>query len=1578
MNPTINRESTNEEFKKLTPPVTPQKKSAKRRLTNSQLQASHLTVLSKAGRSVTQTYDGQETSSERLAKKASNKALYPEPKKFTHDLPSKANSFPTLSPKEFKKLPKFMQQINAANEKWRQDKISHRRMQKYLSAEPQSLFSMDLKVPELENLTTFLQEQAATLKDNSVISEFIEFKNNAMSSFDNLLFSIDQMCIINGLIATHNCRSNPDAQNAVYLGFSVFWVYLQFGARLTAMGTNIGSHAMSWINRLTRTQASDTAEAQIDVEDIAEYSTITTCLLGLWTNMYVPLTKLPKTLWDELSSFDRVKSSLSSIMTSIFTKIQMLMEWIAGYFEMVSPFAFITSNEERYKEAIAAARALTETHTAGRMVFDSQSFDAVSKATFDIEDLLIKIPRQKESLPMVELLKQVDTSIKKVYMDFLSKNFAMSGYRQEPVSCMFYGKPGMGKSNLVNSLAGAMVGSFLSEAEITAYKKDSTQQLYNRQAETKYWDGYNSQFVTTFDDLGQMKDIAGNPDNEWMNTIRAINSFEYRLHMAEIHKKGTTFFRSKFVFATTNLQQFKPTSIISVDAFNRRWDYQLEVDLKPEYALPVPHAKSDVAHINWKKARADGITGMSPRLLRFKNKDATGEYFYFEDLVELLKDKYAEKSGWHSTNQVVFDDYTDLYFKARKVAEAAEAQSGPDKARRFVPNPGNFSFDVLNEFNLLNSMKLAKAAEHPIYSKVRAFTQYFTLNKFLITTAAFLAGVLLAKLIKVFLIPKVIEVWNYLSSFFFSSSPENESQIKQLSSVARKSNKIKTRLVQQQSGSPCANFAERLLDKNVVEIHFSRPEGKPVRLGTGLFVEGKNLLMPKHFAKQLLSEILRPDVNTEELSIFDTKPDAGKYTVQIGPYQMSVIDFLSGSLDDDALAENDLAFMHLPGALPSARSVVDSFITVAELNALPKSNHVTFQKKYDGKVHVTYTYGAQVDRVPVSDPSLGDYELLRAWKYNAMTQKGDCGSVLLTNFTAANKAYILGLHVAGVPRLEHGFGGLIVKEDIVRCLEQIVLVFGGTVPIPPKHIDDKALPQSSLLPDDSEMVYLGSSNTRMFMPSKSRFTKSLLYDEETSTKAPALLVPKGDLDPYKQAIAKYISPKIWLNPDVVREFGSCAFQTIQVLLRGSDYRGVLRPMSFEDAVLGISPYGDLKSITRSTSAGFPYNCDPLISKQKKKYFFGDGEEFDFSNANAIQLKKTVLIQMDMLRLGVTPDWVFVDSLKDELREREKVDLGKTRMISIAPIELIIVSRMLFGHLMAHSTKNRIANGFATGANPYDPAEWAYIREHLAEVRPSRNDVKVGAGDFSGFDASEHPYLLHEIFECLQEFYKVETGGGYEIMSFARSVTNSTHMFQNHFYSWFGSMPSGHPLTTFINNIFNITSFRYCFEQVHPDLHFETHVRIIVQGDDNLWSVSQRYESTFTEPVVATHMKALGLTYTSDTKGEFSGSWRMIEDVQFLKRKFVKFSTQDFPNLWIAPLALDTLVNMPMWKEYDIIVDILNVLELEWALHGKHAYDTNFVPLVAKFRDLYTEYAPIRTHLPWKKAFAKAISTQLAY
>lgn len=62
------------------------------------------------------------------------------------------------------------------------------------------------------------------------------------------------------------------------------------------------------------------------------------------------------------------------------------------------------------------------------------------------------------------------------------------------------------------------------------------------------------------------------------------------------------------------------------------------------------------------------------------------------------------------------------------------------------------------------------------------------------------------------------------------------------------------------------------------------------------------------------------------------------------------------------------------------------------------------------------------------------------------------------------------------------------------------------------------------------------------------------------------------------------------------------------------------------------------------------------------------------------------------------------------------------------------------------------------------------------------------------------------------------------------------------YEWNHSLPSGHPLTSIINTIYNQIAFRYCWILAHDGRtstlkYFDDHVYVITYGDDNVVNVS---------------------------------------------------------------------------------------------------------------------------------------------
>ena len=102
--------------------------------------------------------------------------------------------------------------------------------------------------------------------------------------------------------------------------------------------------------------------------------------------------------------------------------------------------------------------------------------------------------------------------------------------------------------------------------------------------EQEFWDGYLSHPCVLVDDFGQKKDSVSNPNDEFMELIRMSNSFPYPLHMAAVEKKDSTIFNSRVVVATTNLRILAPTSIVSIEAVERRIDMPLHVTIHPDFA----------------------------------------------------------------------------------------------------------------------------------------------------------------------------------------------------------------------------------------------------------------------------------------------------------------------------------------------------------------------------------------------------------------------------------------------------------------------------------------------------------------------------------------------------------------------------------------------------------------------------------------------------------------------------------------------------------------------------------------------------------------------------------------------------------------------------------------------------------------------------------------------------------------------------------------------------------------------------------------------------------------------------------
>ncbi|AYQ66681.1 nonstructural polyprotein [Drosophila kikkawai virus 1] len=164
--------------------------------------------------------------------------------------------------------------------------------------------------------------------------------------------------------------------------------------------------------------------------------------------------------------------------------------------------------------------------------------------------------------------------------NYADKNNTLDGgQRQRPLCIVLFGESQIGKSGLIYPLAQDLCYA-------AGYRKasDIDEQIYARQPETEFWDGYKGQFIVVRDDCLAAIDDVSNPNPELHETIREMNDFPYHLHMAALEDKNS-FYTSKVGIMTINDINAPIKSLTYPEAFyNRISDNMYQVQPAPKFA----------------------------------------------------------------------------------------------------------------------------------------------------------------------------------------------------------------------------------------------------------------------------------------------------------------------------------------------------------------------------------------------------------------------------------------------------------------------------------------------------------------------------------------------------------------------------------------------------------------------------------------------------------------------------------------------------------------------------------------------------------------------------------------------------------------------------------------------------------------------------------------------------------------------------------------------------------------------------------------------------------------------------------
>lgn len=759
-------------------------------------------------------------------------------------------------------------------------------------------------------------------------------------------------------------------------------------------------------------------------------------------------------------------------------------------------------------------------------------------------------------------------------------------------------------------------------------------------------------------------------------------------------------------------------------------------------------------------------------------------------------------------------------------------------------------------------------------------------------------------------------------------------------------------------------------------------------IGHVIFIVGRKCLMPYHFIDAFDRDIKEGKGSQLVRFSQESKEDRMERIV----FECPIEDILNKFLNRQCLDHPyDICLLDMPDAFKRHKDITANFMRFADFDTSQTMNiRMDKYEKKTGFLTKSYCSGANFEYEAIM--ALEGETLLRTpliVAYSMPTNSGDCGALLSIVDPRTRGQKILGYHFAAFKEQRIGLTQMICQEFFPFLL--------GNKPIPsvdltevtgrlpryeavfqevPEPVRLKTSTERDLLPEEPAEVEMGDSDidsdppmmstvamlhnhpgfhvldaNPKYVPTAPTCTKiipSPLYEKwGPSKKAPARLrpfrTPDGVIDPGRKALDGFCRNTKVPNQIRLRQSVSEYFDFVYA---NSNVDVQRRVLSFEEAAAGLEFDPDFCCIDRSTSPGYPWNCiiHPL---RGKKRFFGTDGPFDFTSKECRELRQQCLDLIESLQDGVRVPQIFTDSLKDELRPRDKVRSGNTRLFSAGNVVLLIVSRMLFGSFQLFYVKNKIHNGGTLGMNPYSD-DWHYLASQLLSM-PDKDGVSyIGAGDYSGYDKSEVPLPHEYIVDEINKFYDDE----YVLArtTLIKELTHSRHIFRGVIYQWCGGMPSGHPLTSLMNCIYNHVSFRMCWKKMlreYEDLidlgdcAFDNHIKLYVHGDDNVFAVSPKYADLFNPEFISEAMfDTMGLVYTSETKSQSLAEWRSIGQVEFLKRSF-RYDSEI--RMFVAPWRLSELLECLYWtkdnsQRVQIVHDKMELVLRELSLHGREIFD----------------------------------------
>lgn len=581
------------------------------------------------------------------------------------------------------------------------------------------------------------------------------------------------------------------------------------------------------------------------------------------------------------------------------------------------------------------------------------------------------------------------------------------------------------------------------------------------------------------------------------------------------------------------------------------------------------------------------------------------------------------------------------------------------------------------------------------------------------------------------------------------------------------------------------------------------------------------------------------------------------------------------------IPDSDLAILYAPGG--TDRYDVTDFLPNDFLSGTSVNSF--FYRGVDGKIiseRVVATYGKVKTDAATFYGSEYVFDTLK-------TFKGLCMGVFVSETKPPN---ITGFHLGGLTGTGKGASGTLLRhhvQDAMDYFEAPGVIFPGS---------------SADIPTQMYEKHIGIEPFTLDIPIAPKCSTNFLPVDGI---VEVLSACKGAVTNKSSVVVSHISESVLehtgiershgpapMGPPLVRTWhnwslGMQGFSTpsvgpvIDEVVRASvDYLKPLmslfkdiKPLDLPTIINGLDNDKFLNRMPQNTSVGFPLSG-------KMSTFCSPGEP-DFDHMVNWQIDDEIMevynTYKDKYRIGERCYPVFRASLKDE---PVKVGKLKVRVFQAAPVALKMILREYFLPIASHLSMYPLLSECAVGINPYNN-EWHEMHEHIV----SNGNDNIVAGDYSAYDQRMSAVLTSAAFSVMIELASA-SGYTFDDLTIMRSVAADVIYplvaYNGTLVQLFGSNPSGHNLTVYVNSIVNSLISRCAFFKEYPTApSFREAVSMMTYGDDDIGSVGSEW-TDYNNISKSEYISSIGMVYTPPSKEGTHVKLMSVGEVDFLKRK----------------------------------------------------------------------------------------------